>query len=262
MSPIPVLMYHHVNQHKDDMVTITPDVFECQMKYLQKNGYATLTIDKLIDYINGEFQLTQKAVVITFDDGWLDNYIYAFPVLEKYKIHASIFIVADRTEKASENSAQSPSSVPNHKESKSLIKKGEEQKVALNWRLIKKIADTGLVDFYSHTMSHRECDKLSEAELSEELKQSKKIIERQLNRPCPYLCWPYGKYNDAAIRIARDSGYKAVFTVEHGIVKPGSDPLAIKRIVVKANAAWFKKRMLIYTNSILSELYLRIKKNG
>ena len=242
------------------MVTVTPEVFEKQMEHLSKSGYKTLTLDELLSYINGDLIPKQKAVAVTFDDGWLDNYIYAFPVIEKYRIHASIFIITGRTEKASENPTQIPSYIPTHKESKLMIEKGEEQRVLLNWELIKKMSATGLVAFYSHTKSHKKCSALPENELSEELYGSKQALEKKLGKGCPYLCWPYGDYNSAAVRVARDAGYKALFTIELGVVKRGDDPFAVKRIVVKDNEAWFKKRMAVYTNSILSGLYLKIKK--
>ena len=260
MRPVPVLMYHHVNPHKGDMVTITPEVFEGQMKYLREAGYKTLKIEELVSYIRGESALNQKAVAVTFDDGWLDNYIYAFPILKKYGINAAIFIITDSIERASlRNEENSPSSVPDHKESKMLIEKKEDYRVALNWRLIREMGDSGLVEFYSHTKSHRKCNDLSENELLEEIEKSKKIIEEKMGRPCPYLCWPYGKYNDAALNIAANTGYKAIFTTGHGVVETGSDPLAIKRIVVKDSVAWFKNKMVIYTNSFFSRLYLMFR---
>lgn len=130
----------------------------------------------------------------------------------------------------------------------------------LNWELIKEMSDSGIVEIYSHTKSHARCDRLSKSELLEELSKSKKTIEKRLGKPCPYLCWPYGKYNDTALNIAANSGYKAIFTTRHGVAEKDSDPFEIKRVVVKNNVAWFKKRMLIYTNSVLSEFYLKIKK--
>ncbi|MDA8338473.1 MAG: polysaccharide deacetylase family protein [Nitrospiraceae bacterium] len=260
MRPIPVLMYHHINPHKGDMVTVRPEVFEGQMEYLHRAGYKTLKMDELLSYINGELKLQQKAAVVTFDDGWLDNYIYAFPVLKKYTINAAVFVITDRTERASENKTESPAIVPTHNESKLLIEKNEDYKVVLNWELIKEMSDSGIVEIYSHTKSHKKCNGLSKSELLEELSESKKTIEKRLGKPCPYLCWPYGKYNETALRIAQEAGYKAIFTTHHGIVKKDSDPFAIKRIVVKDSVAWLKKRMLIYTNPVLSEFYLKIKK--
>lgn len=260
-------MYHHINPHRGDMVTVTPEVFEGQMEYLHRAGYKTLKMDELLSYINGELTLHQKAVAVTFDDGWLDNYIYAFPVLKKYKINAAIFVIAERAERAS-NIVKSQESevrsqeiaIPPHRESKELIVNGQHDKVVINWDMAKEMQDSGLVEFYSHTKSHKKCNGLSKSELLEELSESKKIIEKRLGKPCPYLCWPYGKYNDAALRVAKEAGYKAIFTTKHGIVKTGSDPFAIERIVVKDSVAWFKRRMLIYTNPILSRLYLKTKK--
>jgi peptidoglycan/xylan/chitin deacetylase (PgdA/CDA1 family) len=261
MKPVPVLMYHHVNPHKGDLVTIRPEVFEGQIRYLHESGYKTLKIDELLSYMAGELTFTEKAVVVTFDDGWLDNYIYAYPVIKEFRINATIFLVTDRSNGAAANMAETVvHSVPTHKDSKLLIKKGEEHKVVLNWALINEMAVAGLVDFYSHTKSHKKCDRLTENELLEELFESKHIIEEKIGRACPYLCWPYGKYNKTALKIARSVGYKALFTTQHGVVNVGSDPFAIRRIVVKDDVAWFKKRMLVYTNSIISKLYLKIKK--
>ena len=264
MNPIPVLMYHHVNPHKGDMFTVTPEVFEGQMAYLAKAGYKALSLDELFAFIKGDLNLKQKAVVITFDDGWLDNFIYAFPVLEKYKLRATMFIVTDWIEKSSEKFNGIPAFIPTNEESKALVRKGEAQKVVLTWELIGKMADSGLIDFFSHTKSHLDCNNLSEPDILEELGESRRILEERLGRPCPYLCWPDGMYSDTAISIARKTGYKALFTIERGAVKAGSDPFAIKRNLVEDNVSQFRQRMQIYTHSVLyelHELYLRIKQD-
>ncbi|MCX5717118.1 MAG: polysaccharide deacetylase family protein [Nitrospirae bacterium] len=265
MRPVPVLMYHHVNRHKDDMVTITPEVFEGQMEYLYRAGYKTLKIAELISYINGGMTLTQKAVVVTFDDGWLDNYMYAFSTLKKYNINATVFLITNRVENASLQNSElqtlnSKLTIPTHEESKLLIGRGESHKVVLNWKLIKEMSNSGMIEFYSHTKSHAECNSLPEKELMEELKESRGIIEKKLDSPCPYFCWPYGKYNGLALTAAKEVGYKAIFTTNHGVVEAGSDPFAINRIIVKDSVAWLKKRMVIYTSKTLSSLYLKIKK--
>jgi hypothetical protein len=108
------------------------------------------------------------------------------------------------------------------------------------------------------------CDLLPENKLIEELGESKRIIEKKLDKPYPCLRWPFGKFNEFATGIARDVGYKALFPIITELQKhipiPHSDPFAISRIVVEDNIAWFKKRMLIYINSSLSHFYLRVKK--
>ena len=253
-------MYHHINPHRGDMVTVTPEVFEGQMEYLYKSGYRTLKIDELLDFISGKLTIKEKSVVVTFDDGWLDNYLYAFPVLKKYNINAAIFVITDRTERASNIVKSQDVIIPPHRESKKLLANGQSHKVVINWDMAKEMQKSGFIEFYSHTKSHRRCGQLNENELLEELMDSKGTIEERLGRPCPYLCWPYGSYSDTALQVARATGYKAVFTTKHGVVKKDSNPFAINRIVVKDNVAWFKKRMLIYTDTILSSIYLKIKK--
>jgi peptidoglycan/xylan/chitin deacetylase (PgdA/CDA1 family) len=253
-------MYHHVSPHRGDTVTVTPEVFEGQMHHLGEAGYRTLTAGELLSFVSGELTLQGKAVVITFDDGWLDNYLYAFPVLKKYQLNATVFLITDRTDMASGRTATLPDRVPTHNESKALIEQGEAYRVALNWKLVGEMEGSGLVKFYSHTRSHRKCDTLSEKELLRELEESKRIMEEKLGRPCPYLCWPYGRYDQHALNTAKDVGYRGLFTTEHGVVQAGSDPFAIKRIVVKDNTEWFRKRMCIYTNPVLSPLYLTLKK--
>lgn len=261
MRPIPVLMYHHVNPHRNDMVTVRPEVFAGQMQYLASAGYRTLKLDELVAHIRGERLVTGKAVVVTFDDGWLDNYRYAYPILEKYRITATIFVVTGRTDAATSAAGMGASGeVPTHEESKSLIEQGHADRVVLDWDTIREMEAGGLVEFHSHTVSHRKCNALERDVLVRELDGSKEIMEREMGKPCPYLCWPYGKFNNMAVDVAREAGYTAIFTTIHGVVEAGSDPFRIKRIVVKDDVAWFKRRMLVYSNRIFSRLYLGIKK--
>jgi len=259
MRPVPVLTYHHVNEHKGDMVTVLPEVFEQQMRYLSKAGYRTLKADELLSFINGGLFLDEKAVMITFDDGWLDNYVYAFPILRKYNINVAVCITTDWIEKTSENTIDLNARIPDHNESYSLVKRGEGHKVVLNWELAKEMSESGLVEFYSHTKSHRKCHHLSADELEEELEGSKRIMEERLGRPCIALCWPFGRNNDFSMKIARDNGYSLLFTTKNGIVKKGSDPYAINRISVKDSVFWFRKSMLIYSSSLLSTWYIYLK---
>ena len=260
MRPVPVLMYHHINFHKGDMVTVTPDVFEGQMRHLAHAGYRTLKVGDILNLLEGKSVIKEKAVAVTFDDGWLDNYMFAYPILKRFGINATIFIVTDWVEKASETTFPVPGSVPKHAESKKLIAGNEAHKVMLSWKLIREMTRSDYVDFYSHTKSHPRCDQIPETDLISELAGSKEDIEERLKQPCPYLCWPKGKYNAAAVKTARDVGYQALFTTDPGIVKTGSDPLAIGRIVVKDSVEWFEKRLRIYTSALFSGLYLRMKK--
>lgn len=284
MSPIPVFMYHHVSPHKGDMVSITPDVFEAQMQFLNEKGYKTLSADELVRFMPSDIAIPnpffpsstnigeqkraqEKAMVVTFDDGYLDNYIFAFPILKRYNIKAVIFVVIDWVEAASLNTVRSQDlgvsnneiPVPSHKEGKHLIESGRANKVVMNWDMIKEMQESGLVEFYSHTMSHSKCAELSDEELIRELEGSKRVIEQRLSKPCLYLCWPKGSYNMSSIKIAKKAGYTALFTTKRGIIKARSDRFCIERIVVKNSVNWFKNRVRIYTSPLLSSIYLSVR---
>ena len=264
MSLVSVFMYHHVSPHKGDMITVTPDVFEAQMRFLAESGYKTLSAGEIVSYADGKNTVSGKAAAITFDDGYLDNYVHAFPVLKKYNIKATIFIVTDWVEKSSEfvEAYGHTPLLPNHNECKRLINEGKISEVIMNWDMIKEMQKSGLTDFYSHTMSHRKCAELSYEDLRKELNNSKTVIEEKLRKPCPYLCWPKGSYNDLSVKAAQDVGYTALFTTKKGVVKKGSDRFSIERIAMKDNVGWFKSRVRIYTNPILSKLYLSVRSNG
>ena len=89
---ISVLMYHHVLEN-DGTIAISQKNFEAQMKMLAKGGYTTITPDELLAYKQGKITLPKKSVLITFDDGWRNNYIYAYPILKKYGLKATIFLI-------------------------------------------------------------------------------------------------------------------------------------------------------------------------
>ena len=172
----------------------------------------------------------------------------------------TVFIATDWIEQVSGNAVDHNAVIPGHKESFSLIEQGKGHKVLLNWELVKEMAGSGLVEFYSHTKGHRKCHNLSAEELEEELGGSKKIMEERLGKPCTAVCWPFGRNNELSIKIAMDKGYDLLFTTRHGIVRKGSDPYAVDRIAARDSSFWFRKSMIIYTNNILSKMYLGMKK--
>ena len=77
----------------------------------------------MLDFISGKLTIKEKSVVVIFDDGWLDNYLYAFPVLKKYDINAAIFVITDRTERASNIVKSQEAIIPPHRESKKTFSK-------------------------------------------------------------------------------------------------------------------------------------------
>ena len=96
-AEVPVLMYHHIDQEGNDSTAMTPALFEAQIAALAQAGYTAVLPDDLAAYVNQGKALPDKPIVITFDDGYLSNYEYAWPILEKYGMVATIFMVGSTT---------------------------------------------------------------------------------------------------------------------------------------------------------------------
>lgn len=141
-----------------------------------------------------------------------------------------------------------------------MAERGACRGVVVDWGRIAEMRASGLVDFYSHTVSHAMCDRADPEAVAEELGRSKRVLEERLGRPCPYLCWPFGKFSKEAVALARETGYRALFTTRPGVVREGTDPFDIPRIVVKDRVDWFRIRARLYTRPWLSSLYLAAKK--
>ena len=265
MRPVPVLMYHHVSPHKGDMVSTAPDVFEWQMRRMKEAGYRSLDASELLGVISGEYSPQERCALITFDDGYLDNFVYAFPVLKKYGIRALIFAVTDWVDGAEDEGMprgalldEFKKSPPTHDGCKRLMEKGSHSLVSIDWAMASERKASGLIEIGSHMKSHRSAGRLSREELNYELEGSKKRITERLGG-CDSLCWPKGSFTPEAIDAARKTGYKAVFTTRPGVVRNGSDRFSIDRIVAKDSAGWLEKRLRLYTNPLLSRLYLMTK---
>lgn len=239
--PVPVLLYHHINNNAGDTVTITPCVFAGQMAFLKEAGYRSLTVAELLDHISGNCPAPQKSMLLTFDDGWLDNYLFAYPVLMKYLFRATIFLVTDRVNAV--KVTLFPDSVPSHEEAKLLIGSGEAGKVVMGWELVRKLQSEGQLEFYSHTASHRKCSTLNDAELAAELTISKAVLESELGNDCDCLCWPYGDFDERTVAAAGHAGYKAIFSTIDGFTETGSDVSCIRRIEVQNSVEWLIDRL-------------------
>ncbi|MEL7598058.1 MAG: polysaccharide deacetylase family protein, partial [Clostridiaceae bacterium] len=96
---VPVLMYHSIGYEKDNPVRLPVENLEKQMKYLKDNNYTTLSLDELYDYFENNKPIPEKSIVLTFDDGYLDNYTKLYPVLKKYGLKGTIFVITKAIDK-------------------------------------------------------------------------------------------------------------------------------------------------------------------
>ena len=202
-SKILVLNYHQI-QNKSTSLSIPLADFDAQMRYLSSQGYISITPEELYSGLSGELELPKKPVLITFDDGYADNYTNAFPILQRYGMRATIFII--------------PAFV------------GVYQNY-LTWDEILEMQDGGIT-FESHTMHHYKLEELPDDEIRSELLNSKQTLEEHLGQPVEFLAYPTGTYNLHIAGIAKEVGYKGAFTIKYGNVDLGSNFYALERVPI------------------------------
>jgi peptidoglycan/xylan/chitin deacetylase (PgdA/CDA1 family) len=277
MRSVPVFMYHHINRYADDLVTLTPEGFENHLRFLSEKGFQTIFLDDLLKYLRGGRQFTRPTVALTFDDGHLDNWVYAFPLLKKYGVKATIFVVTSWMSEGAPRAQWDPDGereqnlprIPSHREGKEMAAAGDYEG-GLRWEEARRMEESGLIDIQSHTHYHRDyflgnnrslrLDPLKRDTLGPDLEKSKKLIEALLHKPCRFLSWPWGKYDFQAVELAKRLGFEALATTEKGVNFPGSDEWTIKRVVTASGERkWFSQRVRIYSHRRIGQLYSRVR---
>ena len=261
-----MLMYHHVNP-EGDSVNVRPRIFESHMRYLRERGFTALHTNEFLSIMKGRRLPPKRPVMITFDDGWLDNWMFAFPILKQYDMKAVIFIVTSLISEKGRRRRSDEGTVvglPSHGECENMIAENRGSGVVLSWEELREMEGSGLIDIQSHTHTHQRWDKLYSDKvkrtdiLREELEISKKIIEDKLNKHCNVLCWPWGKYDEDYVAAARSSGYELLFTTEKGTNTPATETWRIRRIVIgNIGTFTFRKKLFIHSRGWLSRAYLR-----
>ena len=142
---------------------VPPEEFKKQMQYLHDEGYHTITMDELYDYMTKGTELPDKPVLITFDDGYIDNYKYAFPILKEYNMKATLFMITSAF--------------------------GESRFV--NVEQLKEMQANG-IDIQSHTVNHKDLRNMSLDQARDELISSKAVLEDRMKHPVRYIAYPGG----------------------------------------------------------------------
>mgnify|MGYP000945342170 CR=1 FL=1 len=250
---VPVLMYHHVLK-KGGFIASSAEDFASQMRFLAEVGYKTLTMSEFIAYKKGELAVPKKSILITFDDGWKDNYVYAYPILREFGLRATIFLVTQWIERASERQGEFVELT--HQEYKKAAPQ-RPQDVFLSLDEIARMRD--VFDFHSHTHTHFD-DYFGEFGASENFGKCREFMRKNFGFDDEILCWPRGIFDENLLNIAKSVGYKAFFTTQRGINRADNNLNFIKRIAVKKDEKWLKKSLFIYRNDILGGIYSWVKK--
>ena len=213
---VPILMYHYIDYSRNS-ITVSPENFLKQMAYLYKNNYKAISLDELVQETKAKKMFNRKSVVITFDDGYEDNYIYALPILKRYNFSAAIFLISGMVGK----------------------------KGYLNWRQIKDMQGQGIL-FGAHATKYNTYlpDLEQDEDLIMEIEGSKIDIERQIKTKVDYFSYPIGGFNDKIKDMVKISGYKGACTTNRGRDRLNRDVFELNRIKMTNPSnnltLWFK----------------------
>lgn len=199
---VPILMYHRIEPARDskpDSTRVSPAIFERQMEFLKVHGYRVVPLSELARDLRAGRPVPQKTVALTFDDGTLDNFTYAFPVLKKMGFPATIYMIT-----------------------RNIGKEGWLSEEDL------RILDESGIAIGSHTASHAFLPGLNPGLIPQELSESKQRLEAILGRPVDLFSYPAGGVTPSIERQVAEHGYTSAVTTNYG--RGRHDVFALHRV--------------------------------
>lgn len=233
---VAVLMYHDVEPDSQNSITVSPERLDQDLALLQQRGFHIIPVSEMAAFMEHSADVPEKAVVLTFDDGYEGVYRYALPVLKKHRAPVTIFLIGSYVGK---------------------------QPGYLTWPEVRQLEASGLVTVGGHTYNQHvpepaqtpkmmkpatitrifdsrtgrlETDQEYEARMLNDSKLFQDTLQSELGHTTPYFAYPYGAYNTTMIRILRQTGFRYLFTTNKGVNTRSDDPARLYRI--NAGATW------------------------
>lgn len=217
---IPIIMYHEIKYNKLGKDVISPYEFESDLKYLNQNNYTTVTMTELIDYVNNGAALPENPIILSFDDGYLSTYKYAYPLLKQYNMKIVFSIIGKNTDDFTR--------IPDDNIDYSHV----------TWDQLKEMMDSGYVEVQNHTYNlHSTCNgrtgcnqKWNESfsDYEQVLSDDINILQEELlnitGRTPNTFTYPYGLSNENTVTIIKKLGFQASLSCDYGINKITDDP--------------------------------------
>lgn len=204
---IPVLAYHRVirtsgnrNHHVYSPYALPQSQFSKQMQYLVENGFRAVTLGELLANPDS----AEKRVIISFDDGYLDNYTSAFPILKEMGLKATFFVIVNRI----------------------------GSKHFMSWHHLRKMLESNM-EIQSHTLSHKSLSSLKREDLLNEVLNSKITLENELGSKVRFISFPHGMYNKKVLQACKMASYVGCCNSDFGYFNPGQYSYLINRFMVK-----------------------------
>jgi len=209
---LPVIMYHSILKSRSGKFIVSPAVLEADMQYLITQGYTTVFTQDVIDYVKGNGELPEKPIIITFDDGYYNNMVYALPIFQKLGLKGVINIVGHYADKAVAEGDNNP----NYSH--------------LSWEQMKELAKSGTFEIGNHTYDmHNHGSRTGVTKKRGESQEDyRKALEADIGKlQCELtsksgvtpniFAYPFGKYSKETPGILKDMGFEAIFTCNEGV---------------------------------------------
>lgn len=225
---VPILMYHRISIPPPDAdntrldLSVTPESFETQLDYLAIEGYHPIRVQDLADHLISGMPLPDKAIVLTFDDGYADNYENAFPALRNHDFPATVFVIAQFAE--------------------------ENRWGHMSWAQLKEMANAG-IEIGSHTLDHPSLRNKPHAYQMNEIVGSKQLISSRLAVPVVSFSYPSGDYDATTLELVRSAGYTSAVTTIQGAKQNSEAIYELRRVRIRGSYSigdydkWVKRYM-------------------
>jgi peptidoglycan/xylan/chitin deacetylase (PgdA/CDA1 family) len=219
---VPILVYHSVAPHHPGQtpaqiqLDVDTAVFQDQMNYLAEHKYHVISLERLVDALKRNASLPERAVVITFDDGWANQYHHAFPVLRQHDYTATFFIYTRPI--------------------------GRDDSLYMNWDQVRELKDAGMT-IGSHSRTHPQLTTVDPSTLREEVENSRKELEQHLGTAPDLFAYPYGAWDAQAVDDVRDAGYRAARAYPYGPWNTPADLYALRSILVTDDMRAFERAL-------------------
>lgn len=201
---VPVVMYHHIDKlDEHNVATIPPERFEKHLQYLREHNFDVLTLDELVDAIKSQTALSRKTVALTFDDGYLDNFTNAFPLLKKYNVPATMYITPDLV----------------------------GQPGYMNWEQLREMQQSGIT-IGSHTRRHQYLPDASPEQWVDEIVNSRRILEEKLGVSINHFSYPVGGFNKNIKQLVKRAGYQSAVSTNRGYDRYNKDVFELNRVTI------------------------------
>lgn len=217
-----ILVYHSISEDPLNPFSVSPEDFEAQVRFLSQE-YNVISLEKLIACIRGEEgEIPPDSVAITLDDGFEDNYAYAYPILTKYNVPAAMFVIVTRLR--SNGASQSES-------------RGQESTPSLTWDQVLEMSENG-ISIGSHTLTHPWLTEVTVEKARYEIVESKARLEERLGRPVRLFAYPGGRirdFNHDIKTIVAESGYSGACIGLNGTNGRDTDPYLLRRTKIEVD---------------------------